>query len=99
MTDTQGWVLHEAAMAGLPIVLIDTEVSEVVESGVNGEYVLNSPENMAEAIIDLLGDPKKRHRYSAAGQKIAQNYTEEHQVAKLAELYESLMLKRSDSHE
>ena len=31
LKDTQGWVLHEAAHAGKPIVIIDKEVSEVVE--------------------------------------------------------------------
>ena len=31
LKDTQGWVLHEAAHAGKPIVIIDKGVSEVCE--------------------------------------------------------------------
>jgi glycosyltransferase involved in cell wall biosynthesis len=97
MTDTQGWVLHEAALAGLPIVLIDKEVSEVVMPGVSGEYVSDSPEDMARAIIDLLSDPKKLTEYGAAGQKIALNFTEERQISKLAQLYARLIQERRDS--
>ena len=41
LKDTQGWVLHEAAHAGKPIVIIDTEVSEVVKDGINGYFAEN----------------------------------------------------------
>jgi len=36
LTDTQGLVLHEAAMAGLPIVMIDRDITEIVANGENG---------------------------------------------------------------
>ena len=50
LKDTQGWVLHEAAHAGKPIVIIDKEVSEVVKDGVNGYFAENNPESVAEKV-------------------------------------------------
>jgi 1,2-diacylglycerol 3-alpha-glucosyltransferase len=94
LTDTQGWVLHEAALAGLPIVLIDQEVSEVVADGRSGIYAKDSSESVADAIIDLLSHPKKRQEYGAESQKLARGYTEKRQVAKLSKLYEHVIAAR-----
>lgn len=92
LTDTQGWVLHEAAHAGLPIVLIDTEVSEVVEAGVNGEYSDNDVDDMAHHIATLLRQKKRREAYGLQSQKKARRYTEKRQVAKLAKVYEQAII-------
>jgi len=94
LVDTQGWVLHEAAHAGLPIVLIDKLVSEVVEPGVNGTFADNTPESMAQAIIDLLADPRKRQAYGAASKKLALRFTEDQQVAKLVAVYQQVVAAR-----
>lgn len=88
LTDTQGWVIHEAALARLPLILIDKAVSEVLEPGVSGEYADNTPESVAHCVIDLLSHPKKRHEYGEASNKLARRFTEKHQVAKLVKLYE-----------
>ena len=90
LTDTQGWAIHEAAMAGLPMVLIDTEVSEVLEPGVNGEYAENTPESVAKSVTDLLAHPKKRESYGKESQRLARRFTEKRQVVKLAKLYEQV---------
>lgn len=94
LTDTQGWAIHEAAMAGLPLILIDREVSEVIESGVSGEYVDDTSDSIAAHVIDLLAHPKKRGEYGKASQRLARRYTEKRQVAKLARLYEQTIAKR-----
>lgn len=91
LTDTQGWVLHEAALAGLPIVLIDKEVSEVVEDGVSGIYAENTPESVADAATELLAHPKKRAEYGLASQRLARRFTEKRQVGKLVKLYERVV--------
>lgn len=96
LTDTQGWVLHEAAFAGRPIVLIDQEVSEVVVDGVNGVYVQNSSTSMAKALVDLLSQPKKRAKYGREGQKLARQFTETRQVSKLIKLYERIIADREE---
>lgn len=88
LTDTQGWVLHEAAFSGLPIVLIDKEVSEVVSDKENGLFADNTPESVATAVIELLSHPKKRAEYGAHSQTLARRYTEKKQVSKLVKLYE-----------
>lgn len=91
LTDTQGWVVHEAAFAGLPVVLIDKEVSEVVVNGESGFYADNNAESMADAIIDLLSHPKKREAFGKESQRLARQFTEKRQVSKLAKLYEHII--------
>lgn len=88
LKDTQGWVLHEAAHAGLPIVIIDREVSEVVRDGENGYYADNIPENVAMKVADILSDDAMRARFGAASRALAATFTERHQVEALVTLYE-----------
>ena len=99
MTDTQGWVLHEAALAGLPIVLIDKDVSEVVMDGESGIYTENSPESVAEAVTDLLSHPKKRGEFGAESQRLARHFTEKRHVSKLVKLYEQIVAEHQEEQE
>lgn len=97
LTDTQGWVIHEAALAGLPLVLIDTELSEVIKPGASGEYAENNPQSLAEIIIDLFSNPKKCRQYGELSQQLARRYTERRQVRKLSKLYERVVAAHSES--
>lgn len=94
LKDTQGWVLHEAAHARLPIVMIDTQVSEVVRDGVNGIFVKNRPKSMADAVISLLKSPARRAKFGGESKKLASGYTERRQVRKLEKLYQSLIAQK-----
>ncbi len=96
LTDTQGWVIHEAAHAGLPLVLIDTELSEVLAPGANGLYANNSALDVARVIVELLSDEKKRAKFGREGQKLAATYTEQEQVHKLALFYEQSMVRHQE---
>ena len=96
LKDTQGWVLHEAAHAGKPIVIIDKEVSEVVKDGVNGYFAENNPESVAEKVIAILKSPKKQAEFSAESKKLANKFTERSQVKKLEKLYENLIQVREN---
>ena len=96
LKDTQGWVLHEAAHAGKPIVIIDTEVSEVVKDGINGYFAENTPESVAEKVISILKSPKKQAEFSAESKKLARKFTERSQVKKLEKLYQSLIETRKN---
>lgn len=87
LKDTQGWVLHEAAHAGLPIVLIDQKVTQVVRDGENGYFVEDSPAAMAEKLIKLLRGKKLRGDMGARSRVIARGMTERRQVKKLERLY------------
>lgn len=89
--DTQGWVLHEAAHAGVPLVVVDPLVSEVVRDGVNAYLADNSPESIAEKIVELLGDPARRAEFGRNGRRLAACFTERGQVLKLERLYRELL--------
>lgn len=88
MTDTQGLVLNEAARAGLPIVMIDRDVTEVVRSGKNGLYARNSARDLANKILEVLGDPARRQRMGLQSIKLADAYGVHSQSERLITLYE-----------
>lgn len=91
LKDTQGWVLHEAAHAGKPIVLIDTAVSEVVKDGVNGYFAENDPADLAQHVIKLLADPLMRQAFGEQSKQLARRFTERSQVRKLVKLYQNVI--------
>lgn len=90
-TDTQAWVLHESTHAGLPVIMVDPILSEVVHDGVNGFIVKNSPDAFAEAVIDLLNDDEKRTAFGAESRKLSAKFTERKQIKKLEKLYEKII--------
>ncbi len=96
--DTQGWVLHEAAHAGLPIVLIDQGVSEVVQGGVNGYFARNTAIDFARKVTELLASPATRARFGEQSKKLAQRYTEVKQIKKLVKLYETIVADHPKRH-
>ena len=95
LTDTQAWVLHEAAHAGLPVVMIDRELSEVVFDGENGYIVPNDISAFAEAVSRLLGDAKLRKDFGARSRELSGQFTEEGQVKKLEKLYETAVARHA----
>ena len=101
LKDTQGWVLHEAAHAGLPIVLVDKELSEVVQDGVNGLIANDNPTSFGRSIITLLEDAEKRQEFGAVSKKLAAKFTESRQVKKLEKLYQELIDQKvaDESHD
>lgn len=89
LKDTQGWVLHEAAHAGLPIVLIDQELSEVMIDGENGYFARNNATDIARQVIRLLRSPTLREKFGCKSRELAKQYTERRQTTKLVKLYET----------
>ena len=87
LTDTQGLVLHEAAHAGLPFVLIDRYVSEVVIDGKNGFVARNNPSHFAECIVQLLEDKKLRTQFGDNSKQLARQFGEYTQTKKLEQIY------------
>lgn len=96
LKDTQGWVLHEAAHARLPIVLIDREVSEVVEDGKNGYFAKNTASDVARKVSALLENPELRSKFGEHSKELAAKYTERHQTRKLEKLYEDIIEHHGD---
>lgn len=91
LKDTQGWVLHEAAHSGLPIVIIDREVSEVVRDGVNGYFATDDAQDLAAHVTRLLSDTELRQRFGVESQRLATGFTERHQAEKLSDLYRDVI--------
>lgn len=95
LKDTQGLVLHEAAHAGLPIVMCDPELSEVVKDGHNGLIVKDTPSEMARAVTQLFANPKMREEFSANSRKLAAKFGQKKQTKKIIRLIESVVEKRN----
>lgn len=98
LTDTQGLVVHEAALAGLPLVLVDTEVSELLVPGQTGFYARNNPRNMAATLAKVLTLPKTEYQKLSAGAKAqAEKFSELEQTKKMITLFEELIAARQTS--
>ena len=97
LKDTQAWVLHEAAHAKLPIVLIDRNLSEVVFDGENGYFADNDADDVAEKVIRLLEDPELRREFGERSKKLANRYTEQRQLVKIIALYERIIAARANA--
>lgn len=89
LTDTQAWVLHEATHAGLPVVMIDPHLSEVVIDNENGYIVPDSIDDFAEAVLRILGDDKLRRAFGKRSRELSAQFTEAGQIKKLEKLYET----------
>ncbi len=94
LKDTQGLVLHEAAHAGLPIVMADPAVSEVVIEGENGCVAHNTPEDFARALVDMLSNKKLRDAHGKKSKQLAARYSEKHQTDQLITLFYDIIEKR-----
>lgn len=89
ITDTQGLVVHEAAMAGLPLILVDREVSELVIPNKTGLFARNNPRNLANTILKLLSLPQTEYQaMSQAVKSQAQLFSELQQTQKMVKLFE-----------
>lgn len=97
LTDTQGLVLHEAAHAGLPFVLIDRYISEVVIENENGFIAKNTPADFAKCVVRLLEDDNLRKKFGTRSEQLAQIYGEYKQTKKLEQIFRHAIEKRSDS--
>lgn len=98
LTDTQGWVLHEAAHAWLPIVMIDPELSEIVFDGENGYIVTDDVSEFARAINRLLSDRSLYETFSKRSHELAEQFTESGQVEKLVKIYETAIARHASKH-
>lgn len=97
-TDTQALVLHEAALAGLPIVTVDHELQLVIEPGVNGEIARPTAASLAAGmmrIIAKLDDDQWRARASARSVELASQWSIESQAAEMLRLYAEVAAGRA----
>ena len=87
-TDTQGLVLNEAALAGLPIVMIDREITTIVRDGENGYFAKNNYKDFAAKLLKVLSNDSRRQKLGQHGIALAADYSASAQALKLLRLYE-----------
>ncbi|HSW81506.1 MAG TPA: glycosyltransferase [Candidatus Saccharimonas sp.] len=95
LTDTQSLALHEAALSGLPIVMIDEPVTEVMHDGQNGYFCKDDPIDMAAKINQVLENPVRYKQMSAESRKIAGQFSELKQSKKIIAIYEHVIQSKT----
>ena len=93
LTDTQGLVINEAALSGLPIVMIDKDITLVVKNGVNGFISKNNHIDMADKLLQILESEDLIKRMGEQSKLIAKQYSEKNQAKIVLGLYEKLKEK------
>jgi len=91
LTDTQGLVINEAASAGLPVVMIDKDITSVVKNNVNGIIAKPNKEDLAQSILKILNSDELELTMSNESKLLAQQYTEKKQAEKLLSIYQELL--------
>lgn len=92
VTETQGLVICEALVSGLPCVAVRAAgTPEVIEDGVDGILTENNPEDFAEAVSRLIVDPELRRRLSESGRKNSQRFTPEAMAERFLQFYQSVI--------
>lgn len=94
VTETQGLVVCEALMAGLPCVAVRAAgIPEVVEDGVDGLLTDNTEESFIEAISCLIVNPEIRERLSKGATRNAARFTLGAMAERVEEFYQSEIVK------
>jgi 1,2-diacylglycerol 3-alpha-glucosyltransferase len=87
LTDTQGLVLQEAALAGVPVLLADAQLHR---TGVLGETALladPAPDAFGDALGRLLADPDLAFAAGARARERASQHTPERYAATMRDVY------------
>lgn len=97
VTDTQALVLHEAAHAGLPFAVVDSELNLVVEPGVNAALARPNAVSFAQAMYGMLqnlDDPGFRIQAAARSRELAAQWSVGRQADEVIGLYDDLAAGR-----
>jgi len=95
LTETQGLVVAEAKVAGLPAVAVRAfGIAEMITDGVDGFLVDLDQEAFAERVLCLLSDPALRSRMADNARQNALNFSAERMARELVGCYEMLIEKK-----
>jgi len=89
--DTQGLVLNEAALMGLPLVYVDEEISPLTINKKTGLRAKNTVKSVADSIMTLIKQPELRKRYGQAAHTAAMTLTMSKQAKSLESQYQKLI--------
>ena len=93
-SESFGFVIAEAMLSGLPVVATETEgAREIISDLPLGVLVpIDSPEPLANAILELLGDEMKRRQLAKFGrQRIEEHFSLERMVGETERLYRQVI--------
>ena len=85
VSDTQGFVLNEAAHEGLPLLVSDPGVNPVVSEGESAYVVPPTARGYADGFA-ALSDPELRNKLGERAQALAEDLSEARQSAKVADI-------------
>lgn len=92
VTETQGLVIAEAKVAGLPAVAVRAfGVTEMVADGEDGFLVGLDEEAFAQRVLDLLANPSLRQRMGEKARVNARYFSSERMARELADCYARLV--------
>ncbi|TDC84257.1 glycosyltransferase [Actinomadura sp. 7K507] len=86
LTETQGMVITEAALSGVPAVVLDAGLAGVVQHGDTG-YITSSTPCFADALVRLLERLDLRHRLGDNARRLAAEYTPARYASRVADVY------------
>jgi glycosyltransferase involved in cell wall biosynthesis len=97
LNEGMGRVLVEAMALGKPIVASNAGgIPDLVTHGKNGFLVPpKDPRELAHYIQILIEDEEKRAKMGEAGKEMAENFSKEKMVERIAELYKKLMIQKN----
>jgi glycosyltransferase involved in cell wall biosynthesis len=93
-TDTQGLVLQEAALAGLPLVLVDAELHEHGALGGAGLCTEPSPAALAGGLLRVLRSPSLAGTLAGTGLERAMAHTPDRYAAAMVDAYRVAIARR-----
>jgi 1,2-diacylglycerol 3-alpha-glucosyltransferase len=96
-TDTQGLVLLEAALAGLPAVLADPQLHGTGPLAGTGLLAPADPAGYAAALAGLLADPDRRAALGAVARERALAHTPDRFAATVVDVYHRAVANRRPS--
>jgi 1,2-diacylglycerol 3-alpha-glucosyltransferase len=89
MTETQGLVLTESALSGVPSIIMDEKLNGVVKDGETG-LIAPTPEIFGQSILRLLKNPSFSARLGAKAKQTALQYTFMDFASEVQKVYEQV---------
>jgi glycosyltransferase involved in cell wall biosynthesis len=92
LTETQGIVVIEAIISGLPVVAIKSNgIEDIVQNGENGILTENSVDEFSKSVLEIINDEELRGKLSNKANIYSKNYSIELWVEKIIKLYNNLI--------
>lgn len=100
VTETQGLVLNEAMQYGLPAIAVDGGgATESIVDGENGIVTKNDSAELADAVLDVLGNNDLYEKLCLGAERLAKQNTPEAMCDRVLEVYRRAIDQGRTNHE